>query len=269
MTSGRLTDDELERALRDVGAHLAYPPAADLLPAVRARIEQRHAESFWSIFRSPRAAFVPALATVALLLLAALAFQPIGANALEALGLRGLVVFRGAEAPPPSVGAAILPDATRVASLDAASREVGFEVRAPTAAVGAPPDEIYVRRAEGQQQAILVYRTGASGGFVPASKVPGVGMLIVETRGKVAQPLLGKLVPPGGRIEQLTVNGGPGLWIEGEAHQFFYLGPDGNILPDSVRLAGNVLAWEQGDLLMRIEAQVDRDVALKLAGAMR
>lgn len=269
MTERRFTDRELESALRDVGAHLSYPATIDLLPAVRARIERRRDEGFWATFWSPRAAFVPALATVALLLLATLAFQPIGATAVETLGLRGLVIFRGAESPPATSGMAILPDATRVASVAAASREVGFAVRVPTAVVGAPPDEVYVRRADGQQQAILVYRAGASDGLIRASKVSGIGMLIVEARGTVERPLLGKVVGPGSRVEELTVNGGRGIWIEGEPHQFFYRAPDGNVVVDSLRLAGNVLAWEQDGLLLRIEAQLDRDSALKLAAAMR
>jgi hypothetical protein len=265
-----LTDAELERALRDVGAHLAYPATADLLPAVKARIDRGRVESFWATFWSPRLAFVPAVATVVVLLVATLAFQPVGAKAAEALGLRGLAIFFGIEAPAASTaGKVILPDATRVASLEAASREVGFTVRAPTAALGAPPDEIYVRHADGQAQAILLYREGAAGGLIRSSAVPGVGMLIVEARGRVEQPLLGKVIPAGTRVEQVTVNGGPGVWIEGEPHQFFYRGPDGNVVIDSVRLAGNVLAWEQEGLLFRIESQVDRATALKLAGAMR
>jgi hypothetical protein len=270
VTERRFTDDELERALRDVGAHLAYPPTADLLPAVRSRIERSRAESFWATLWSPRLAFVPAAATIALLIAATLAFQPVGARAADALGLRGLAIFFGAETPPPSTaGKAILPDATRVASLEAASREVGFTVRAPTAVVGEPPDEVYVRHADGQAQAILVYRAGASGGLIRSSAVPGVGMLIIETRGRVEQQLLGKVIPPGTRVEQVTVSGGPGVWIEGEPHQFFYRGPDGNVVIDSLRLAGNVLAWEQDGLLLRIESQLDRATALKLAAAMR
>jgi len=123
-----------------------------------------------------------------------------------------------------------------------------------------------VRTLEGQAMAILVY---PEGGAVPGSKEPGVGMLVIEARGKVPTTFAGKLVPPGGRIEQLEVNGGPAIWLEGEAHQFFWLTAEGNILADSVRLAGNVLAWEQDGLLMRIESRVTKDVALRLAAAMR
>lgn len=268
MTDRRFTDRELETALRDVGAHLAYPPTADLLPAVRARLEPRGGEGFWATLWSPRVALVPALATVALLLVAALAFQPIGATAVEALGLRGLVIFRTAETPPPSSGAVILPDAKRVASLATASREVGFDVVTP-GAVGAPPDEIYVREVQGQRQAILVYRAGASDGLIPPSKVTGIGMLIIEARGSLEPQLLGKVVGPGTRTEPVDVNGVRGVWLEGELHQFFFRAPSGEAIIDSVRLAGNVLAFERAGVLIRIEADVTKDVALRFAATTR
>ncbi len=204
----RSTDGELESALRDLGAHLSYPATRDLLPAVRARIEQRRGESFWATFWSPRAAFVPALATLALLVLATLAFTPIGASAAEALGLRGLAIFRGAEAPPAVRGKAVLPDALKVASVDEASRQAGFAVLVPSE-VGRP-DEVYVRGSSQGTTVFLVY--GARPGIAPA-KETGIGMLVTEARGSFEAPLLGKVVGPGSRVEQLTVNGGRGVWI--------------------------------------------------------
>ncbi len=152
----RLTEGELEAALRDTGAHLAYPPTVDLVAAVRERIEARPS-GLMQLLWSPRYALVPALATLVLLALATLAFTPIGAQAAEALGLRGLVIFRTAQTPPPptptprpspsaSASASVPPggvlsDAHRVASVEAASREVGFTVLVPSAL--GPPDEVY------------------------------------------------------------------------------------------------------------------------------
>lgn len=268
MTERRFTDRELETALRDVGAHLTYPPGADLLPAVRARITERR-EGFWSTFRSPRLAFVPALATVVLLLVAALALQPVGASALEAIGLRGIAIFRVPDVPS-TRGSAVLPDAKRVASVDRASAEAGFRVRVP-GELG-DPDEIYVRLAgtdqagRGLTQAFLVY--GERSGVTPSAQT-GISVLIAELRGSFAPQLLGKVLPAGGTAEEVTVNGGRGVWIGGAPHQVFYLGPGGDVLVDSVRLAGNVLVWEQGELLLRIEANVTKEQALRIASTMR
>jgi hypothetical protein len=265
VTDRRFTDDELERALRDVGSHLAYPPAADLLPAVRARIERGRAESFWATFWSPRLAFVPAAATVLVLLIATLAFQPIGARAAEALGLRGLVVFFGGGAPAPAVsGKAVLSDAVPVASVDEASRQAGFRVVVP-GELGRP-DEVFVRASSQGTTVFLVY--GLRPG-IPASKQSGIAVLVMESRGSFEAPLLGKVLPQGARAEQVTVNGGRGVWIEGAPHQIFFRSPNGDVVMDTLRLAGNVLAWDQGQLFLRLEADIPKDAALRLASSMR
>lgn len=270
MNERRFTDEDLEAALRDVGARLAYPPAADLVPAVRSRIEGHRQPGFWGMVWSPRLAVVPALATAALLLVATLALQPAGADALEAIGLRGLVVFRGAEPAPRTNAKAILPDAKRMATVEGASTETGFRIVVPREL--GDPDEVYTRIAGTDQaghsvtQAFLVY--GARDGVTPSSQT-GIAVLVTEVRGGVAAQLLGKVLPSGGTVEQVTVNGGRGVWIAGTPHQLFYTGPAGDILVDSVRLSGNVLVWEQGELLLRIEADIPKDRALRIASSMR
>ncbi|MBI2324173.1 MAG: hypothetical protein HYU87_04340 [Chloroflexi bacterium] len=264
MTERRFTERELETALRDVGAHLSYPASADLVPAVRARIAGERREGFWSTFWSPRAAFVPALATVALLLVATIAFQPIGATAAEALGLGRLAIFRAAETPAATNGKAVLADAQRVAGVEEASRQAGFTVLVP-AALGRP-DEVYVRRTPQGPTVFLVY--GPRSGIAP-SKQAGIGVLITEAPGAFEAPLLGKVLPPGARSEQLTVNGGRGVWIEGAPHQIFFRAPNGEVVIDSLRLAGNVLAWDQKAVFVRLEADVTRDEALRIAASVR
>jgi hypothetical protein len=264
VTERRFTDAELERALRDVGAHLAYPPTADLLPAVRARIERGRVESFWATFWSPRLAFVPAIATVLVLVIATLAFQPIGATAVEALGLRGLVVFFGGQPAPSVSGKAVLSDALAVASVDEASRQAGFTVLVPSEL--GRPDEVYVRASTQGATVFLVY--GPRSG-IAVSRQTGIAVLVIEARGSFEAPLLGKVLPQGAQAEQLTVNGGRGVWIEGAPHQIFFRSPNGEVVMDSVRLAGNVLAWDQGALFMRIEADVAKDQALRIASSMR
>jgi hypothetical protein len=67
----------------------------------------------------------------------------------------------------------------------------------------------------------------------------------------------------------VTVNGGRGFWLEGAPHQFFYRDPDGSVRPDTLRLAGNTLLWEQGGVTLRLEADLTRDQALRLASTFR
>lgn len=268
------SDIELERALRDLGAHLAYPPAVDLLPAVRARIEHR-GSGFAQLLWSPRFAVVPALATVVILLIATVAFQPVAATAAEALGLRGLVIFRTAQTPSPatprpSASASASPggvlfDAHRVASVDDASREVGFRVLVPSAL--GPPDEVHVRVTGQDAQAFLVYQPR---GGIPPSSQTGIGVLITEVRGSFEVQLLGKLLGPGSKAEELKVSGAPAVWIEGAPHQFFYRAPNGQFIQDTLRLSGNVLVYDEpSGLLVRIEADVGKDRALAIASSLR
>lgn len=252
--------DDLETTLRDVGAHLSYPRTADLLPAVRARIESHETHgSLVDLLRSPLR-LAPAVATLALLVVATLAFQPVAGEAAEALGLRGIGLFRVPATPAPTAVGPLWPaDAREASSVEDASRAVGFRVRVPTA-IGEPP-LVYVRE-DGDAALALLY-------WGHPELTRRASVLVTQVRGSVETQLLGKSLPPGTRVEEVEVNGGPGVWIDGEPHEFFYRAPNGDILIDTVRLAGNVLLWEQDGLLMRIEAQISRDQALRIARSMR
>lgn len=276
MSERRITESELDTALRDLGAHLVYPATADLLPAVRARIGDGRGAGFCQLFWPPKV-LVPALATLALLVLATIALQPLGATAAEALGLRGITIFRTAETPPPATprpspsigasptpGSGVLFDARRVASVDEASGVAAFTVLVPSAL--GPPDEVYVRVTAQDSQVFLVYRPRPG---IPASAQTGIGILVTEVKGSFEFGLLGKLLGPGSKAEQVTVGGAPGVWIEGAPHQFFYRAPSGQFVSDTLRLAGNVLVWDQGPLLLRIEADIGKDQALRIASSMR
>jgi hypothetical protein len=278
----RLTDAELEATLHDVGAHLAYPAAADLLPAVRARIEQRPG-GFAQLLWSPRYALVPAVVTLVILAVATLAFTPIGAQAAEALGLRGILIFRTTETPPPATPrpspsasaslppAGVLSGAVKVASVDEASQRVGFTVIVPSAL--GPPDEVYTASTRaGDAQAFLVYKPRPASPTLPAipeSPQTGIGLLVTELRGSFEVAILGKVLGPSTKAEQLTVNGSPGVWIEGAPHDFFYRQLNGNFVQDTLRLAGNVLVWNDGAILLRIESEISKETALRIAGTMR
>lgn len=270
MSSRRIDERDIEEALRDLGSHYGFPPTRDLLPAVRARIAERpRGSGLWS----SRFAVAPALLTLLVLAIGTLALQPIASTAAEALGLRGITIFRvpaptaptAAPAPTaPTAAAPRLPEARRVASVDEASRVAGFRVLVP-AEFGAP-DEVYVRAADGQTQVSLVYLSRPG---IPVSAFAGVSVLVTEVRGALELALLGKAVPPGTTVSHLRVDGGAAIWMEGQPHQFFYRDPSGNVVVDTLRLAGNVLVWERDGLLLRIEAEVDQGRATGIASSMR
>ena len=67
----------------------------------------------------------------------------------------------------------------------------------------------------------------------------------------------------------MRVNGEPGFWIAGDFHEVLYLDANGESIADSVRLAGNVLLWEQGDLTLRLESALTKSEALRIARSIR
>ncbi len=266
----RIDDEELERALSDIGGRLAYPDS-DLWPAVRARIAERRAAPWWSRFGDRRTALAPVLVTLLVMVVALFTLSPeLRARAAEALGLGGVQIFRVAETPRPAPSPSASPAGfgRPVQSLAEASAAAGFTVRAP-AALG-QPDAVYVEPAPGEStsgmRVTLVYTVRAG---IPVSPQAGVSALVVEFKGTVEQIVLGKAVGPGTTIESVTVNGGPGFWLAGEPHQFFYRDPSGNFQADTLRLAGNTLLWEEGGITHRLEAQVSKDEALRIASSVR
>jgi hypothetical protein len=60
------------------------------------------------------------------------------------------------------------------------------------------------------------------------------------------------------------VDGQPGFWLEG-AHFFSYFDRHGDMQSEQVRLAGNVLLWERGTRTLRLEADISKEEALRIA----
>src|SRR3989442_12450440 len=99
-----MSEHELEAALTEVGERLAYPRPTRLADAVRARLRERRADRWWDALRSPRYAFAPIVATLAVLaLVVVLAVPDARAAAPQFLHLPGTGTFRApATSPPPA-----------------------------------------------------------------------------------------------------------------------------------------------------------------------
>ena len=93
-------------------------------------------------------------------------------------------------------------------------------------------------------------------------------MLIIEFRG-TATPFIFKVIGPGTSFKQVRVNGGPGLYLSGAPHEVLFETAIGQVQTDRVRLAGNVLVWQQGQLTIRIEGTRTLAQALALARSLR
>ena len=261
----QLDDRELERTLSDIGTRLDGPKR-DLWPAVRARIVERQVRPWWARLVLDGRALAPIAATLAVILVAAFLLTPdLAARAAEVLGLPGAQIFRISTTPTPmpTTGAYVSFPGQRAASVAEASRLAGFQVREP-AALGAA-DEIYVELAP--VRVTLVYRARQG---LPVTALPGISALIVEFKGSLDAPILGKAIGPGTTLEAVPLSSGnAAYWLAGQPHQFFYRDSAGNIQPDTLRLAGNTLLWDAGGITYRLEAQVAREEAVRIASSFR
>ena len=147
-----------------------------------------------------------------------------------------------------------------------AQSEVTWPISIPTSL--GPPDEVYV----------LVPPYGPSGGEVtlvysarPGLKVSGqtgVSVLLTEARGKVNEQYFAKTLGPDTTIEDVSVNGHPGWWIAGQPHIVVITDAEGNPYTATLRLATNTLVFDDNGTLVRIEGDMTKDQALKIASSM-
>jgi hypothetical protein len=271
---------ELEQALADLAASLEFPPTPDLAAAVTARLEQAPTRRSASPAHRGRLAGLigrsgwrrlAVAGLVAVLLAAAVLVASPGTREAVArrLGLRGVGVELGGP-PPPTVttrpGERLDLGLGELVTLEEARRRVGFPVLVPGAAGFRQPAAVYVNQSVPAGGRVdLVYRARPG---LPASPFTDVGLLVTEFRGQPTPDFI-KKVARAGLVEEVTVAGQPGYWFSGEPHFFTYRDATGQFRDERTRLAGNTLVWERGELTLRIEGQLSRQRALRLAESMR
>jgi hypothetical protein len=203
-----------------------------------------------------------------LVVAAVLTVSPTARQAVAArLGLRGASIEQVPRLLTPTVGspgaALNLGEAT---SLENARTRVPLLL--PTLPGLEEPDGIYLATAGGTPRVSLVY---AGRGGLPAPTETGVSLLIMESSlpSGFDPIVLRKSAGPATRVEELTINGGRGVWLEGAPHVLFLPDARGQFREDQVRLAANVLLWEQRGLLLRLEGSLPRDQAVQIASSVR
>jgi hypothetical protein len=266
---------DLERALADLAASLEFPPTPDLAAAVTARLEQAPAPAparrrWWPAgLAGWRRLAVAGLAAV-LLAAAVLVASPGTREAVaRRLGLRGIGVQIGGPPPPTATttsGARLDLGLGQRVTLEEARGRVDFPVLVPTAPGFQQPDAVFVSEALPVGGRVdLVYRARPG---LPASQFTDAGLLITEFRGRPTPEFL-KKVAVMGVVEEVTVGGEPGYWFSGEPHFFTYVDARGDFREEQTRLAGNTLIWQRGDLTLRLEGQLPKDEAIRIAESMR
>lgn len=241
---------DLDRELRELADHVAWP-TGEVAAAVAARLRQGD-EAIES--RRHRLRLAP------LAIAAALAIVVVG------------VVAQGRDRPATTahrtktVTTAPEPEFGAVVSLAAARQAVGINVLVPTLPGLTRPDEVRVAHPPTTGEVALVYRSGSK---LPATNGADIGMVVAMFRGRLASGSFAKFLGPGTSIEPTTVQGVPGFWIEGAPHGFAFVDADGSLQTQTFRLAGNVLLWERNGLTLRIESQLPRAQAVRVADSMR
>jgi hypothetical protein len=236
---------ELEQRLLALGTALDVPPAPDTVPVVLAGLPARRRRHRRPAGRALAVAFVAML----LLVGAAMAVPPSRDAILRVIGLRGVSIERVPRLPPLPAGArtGTALGIGRPISLAGARHAAGFTALLPPRASHA-----YLGHdVPGGRVSILVGR-----------------VLITEFIG-TAQPFIFKVIDPDTKVKITRVNGVQGVYLSGAPHQVLFGGRNGEIRSDHVRLAGNVLIWQQGPLIVRIEGTHTLAQALAIARSLR
>ena len=244
---------ELERALQLLGHELDVPETPDLVQAVRSRLEPRRRR--WT-FERRRVVLAVAVALLALLG-ATLAIPDARSAFFRILNIGGERIEIVDELPEietledltgeifeTTLGERVTLDQARVRS-DFPLRELEEE-----------PDRVYV----GERGTVwFLYGTPQD-----------VRLLVAQTPSSTvdAPGLMKKVAGPETRVDLVSVNGSQGVFLEG-AHFLFILDERGNAIEASPRLAEDVLIWDEGGVAYRLEGDLERDEALRLARELR
>lgn len=226
---------ELEVALRQLGGQIEWPSTPELAPAVRSRLARRRA-----VWRRPVAI---AFAVLVVGVGAVLAVPPARTAVLEWLGIKGVKITRVEDLPPAPVTGNL--ELGRQVSLAEARR------LAPWLVVPSErPDGAYVSDVIPGGQVTLVW-----------GSPDRPRLLMVEFQGVA---FIEKLVQSETAVEAVEVRGHPGAWVPGE-HVLLYRNARGAMREDTARLAGKTLVWQRGDVTFRLEGDLSKEQALRIA----
>jgi hypothetical protein len=236
---------ELELRLTALGRELDLPEPPDLSPAVRRRIAEARRAPFWR-----RRALLVAVAAVLVAVGAVLAVPPARSAVLDFFGIGSAEIRLVDELPAVESGPLEVGEPT---TLGAARGRVPGLLESHGDEVG-NPDHVYAF---------------GSGRGTTVTFVWGdperPRLLLTQVRGRVH---FEKLFMGGTDVVVTDVNGADAAWIEGAPHVVFVETDGGGIdLPG--RLARNTLVWSRGPVTLRLEGDLSREDAERIARSVR
>lgn len=256
---GRAGRVDLERALDDLRTHIAFPEPPDIAATVGTTLRREPRR------RAGRPVIRPGLVAAGIALVACLVVVsvPQARRAVaDWLGIGGIRIRTEGSAPTPAPNASKLLLGSPV-TLEEARAIAGFDIRLPAADVAGSPASLYVIRDAAGPRVSAVYPASAR---FPDTKETGVGLLLTQFEATFERELLSKLAAdPATSLRGVRIGGVPGYWISGAPHVLYYLGTDGDVITDSVRLAGNTLLWEIDGVSYRLESSLSMDAAIEIA----
>jgi len=259
----RITDLDLEGALRDLGPRYPYPPTPNLASRVRLRITAQPVPRprRLELWRDPRRLALVAAVLLVLLGAAAVA-NPATRNAIAHFFHVGGVIVNRQPSPLPSFSPVTPLDLGRRTTRDDAQSKVSFTIEVP-AELGTP-DAVYVVSGIPGGEVSLAY-TPRPG--IPLVRETGLGVLVTEFRGDLIPGFITKSLGEGTTAQEVSVNGDPGWWIAGQPHMI-YVDVAGQSQPLTLRMASNTLIWEHGGVTYRIESDLSKADAFRLAAGL-
>jgi hypothetical protein len=230
---------DLERELEGLAGAIAWPPTPRFAATPR-------------VARPPYRWLLPAAAVLLAAALLLLASPPARDAIATFLGIRGVNIERVQHPPTPSpLRPGPLGEGLGLGSrvtLGQARAQAGFPVLLPASLDS--PDEAYFDSRRHMVTLVYAARPG-----LPSAGETGTGLLISEFPGQLNQDSFAKVVGPGTALEPVDLGSGRAYFIGGGHVFILYSGPAG---VDESRLAANTLIWQRGEVLIRVEANLDQ-----------
>jgi hypothetical protein len=270
-------DRDLERELEDLGSRIEYPPTPDLAGAVLRRLEEGDRTPRRRGFGLPDLSARWAAAAALLLFLAVPLLSPATRETFSGW-------FVAAEPPAADGGkpqdaavepgdAAPRPSSSERAEPIGANRGLGEritlrEARAragdaapvllPRAMKLGEPDEVYALGPSREDGVALVYRSRPGLSSLGGT---GIGLVLTEVPGDLESAYLETRSATG--FEEVNVDGGRGFWYP-EGHH-----PAPPVVGRSWHPRADVLLWEREGRALRMEANLPKAEAVRIAGSTR
>jgi hypothetical protein len=262
-----MQDRELERELRELGSLIDYPPTPNVARATRNVLDEATNEQHRRFRRAFPTMRWAAVAAAFVLVVAVPTLSPgrratvsdwFVAENIQSAG--GPAVDAGSperqsEAGAPAAGVsksgkspAQAPrfSGERISLREARARMDGALLLPRMPELG-KPEEIYTVGTSRKEGVMLLYKFGA-----PPLGDTGINLVLTEVPGDLEPAYLTGKTTVGSTFDRVTVDGSPGYWRSAEN-----------------RLPGNALLWEQGGVALRLEADVQKERAIRIAESVR